>query len=156
MNSFENKILGIKARINRFKTLGLSSSSSLAVAEKTITIPFQIIATRITGAGEVMDADSSKIAYVRINTNDNMPALVTLRLISPTSFGDRIIMTAKTLNDSGGARYCYRIAISGDTSDIAALNNGQTLPIINYTFKILTTSAISYSIHYVDTEVHYD
>lgn len=156
MSKFSEKIRNIEARMNRLKTLGLSSSSSLKISQTSITIPFQIIATRITPIGEIMDCNSSKVATIRISTADNAPALIAMRLIAPTSFGNRIILTYKTLGNIGSSKYGYRIYIAGDDSDLQALRNGQTLPIINYTFKILATSNITCSINYEDFPITHD
>lgn len=149
MNNFSSRIRDIEARMNRAKTLSLASSSSLKISQTEITIPFQIVATRVV-SGEVLDCDSSKVAYVAISTANNAPALIAMRLISPTSFGDRIIINSRTLENIGNAKYGYKIRISGDDSDLQALNNGQTLPWENYKFKILATSEISLSIRYID------
>lgn len=156
MNSFSDRIRNIEARINRLKTLSLSSSSSLAVSYTTITMPFQIVATRITAQGEIMDCDSSKVAYVGISTADDAPALISLRLISPTSFGDRIIISARTIQNIGGHKYGYKFRIGGDDNDLQILRNGGTLPVVNYTFKIVATSSITYSITYEDFPIQHD
>lgn len=155
MSNFSSKIKDIERRINQLKTLGLSSSSSLNIAEYEITLHFQIVATRIGAGGEVFDAGSSQEALIRITTKDNRPALICLRYISPLQIGARTIYIDETLMNIGNYDYAYNCVIFGDEADKQALQNGQTLPVQNYKYKILATSEItSINITYRDVPIY--
>lgn len=150
MTNLYERIRNIEARLNRMKTQSAFSSSSLAVAEQNITLPFQIVGTDIA-SGVVYSASSSRQAFVCIDTAE--PAFVALRILSPTAFGDSVVFIRKTLHNIGSARYGYWCEILGGDSAIAALNNGQTLPLIDYEFKILCTSDFTVSINWVNTPI---
>lgn len=147
---FSSKIKNIEARLNRLKTLGLSSSSSLSVASNDITIPFQIIGTVYSG-GHITSAESSKMAYVRIKTN--VPAFAAIELVSPLDFGDRIISTERTLENVEDYDYCYRIRIYGTSDDAQYLDEGGSFSPINYTFRFLTTAEAQFNVIMVDTPI---
>lgn len=156
MNSFGSKIKDIEARINRLRTLGVSSSSSLAIAEYTVKINWKIIAIRIGASGEIFEVGASQYAYVRIHTKNNQPALLNFQYISPLNFGERNIFNGKTLENLG-SNYNYGILLYmyGDENDRRAIEQGQTLPTQTYTFKILSTSEItSIDIVYKDHPIY--
>lgn len=155
-NSFASKIKGIEARLNRLKTIGLSSASSLSVGITGITIPFTIIGTYIDQFGVVQSAGSSKIAYVRVWTENHAPAFVVPELVSPLNFGDRIISTQRTLAYRSDADYCYEIKIYGEQADVDFLNNGGTFSPQDHVFKFLCTSVARYEIFYRDTPITHD
>ena len=144
MNSFSERIRAIEAKLNQLKTQGLSSSSSLEVAEYTITVNWQIIAIRIGSGGEIFEVGASKDAYVRVRTKDRQPALICMRYISPLNFGERSIGQWRSLHYIGNNYdYCFDLYMYGDENDRQAIEGGQTLPTETYTFKILSTSELT-------------
>lgn len=150
-DSFYQKIRGIEAQLNRLKTIGLSSSSSLAIKEIPFTLSFQITPdSEVYEPYEVLSCSSSYNCYVRFSTPDSEPALVGLRLLSPTSFGNRVIYTRKRIRSLTDSSLCYEIHVLGDSNDTARLNNHETLPVENYDFKLLTTSNATISLEYVE------
>lgn len=144
MNRFSEKIRNIEAKINNLKTLGLSSSSSLEVAEYTFSVNWKIIATTIGAGGEIFDVGASQYAYIRIRTKNNQPAFICLRYLSPIPFGEREIFNGKTLEKLGNSyNYGYQLYVNGDESDRQAIERGQSLPFQQYTFKIVSTAEIT-------------
>ena len=57
------------------------------------------------------------------------------------------------ISAESGYQYNHRILIEGNDADLAALNRGETLPTVNYTFRIKMTSLFSYYIKYTDVEI---
>lgn len=151
-NGLAMRIREVEARMNQLKTLGLSSSSSLAMSENQYTFQLQIIGTQFDSDGNVTEAGASKKGILKIRTQDRQPALLGIRYISPLNFGDRGIRIFPTLEKTDDFyNYCYSFYIYGDQDDIDALNNGQTLPTVSYTVKLLSTSVIeAASIEYVN------
>ena len=152
INTFSGRIRVIEAQLNKLKTLGTSSSSSLGTSTVDITIPFQIIATR-TVSGEVLECYSSKYANINLKTNDGSPALFSVEFISPLNFGNRRIITWDWISEETSYQYNHRICIEGNEEDLAALNRGQTLPVVNWKFRIKMTSLFSYYIKYEDYDI---
>lgn len=146
MNNFYSKIKNIEARINSAKTLGLSSSSSLSIVEKTFSVFLQIVPTRVV-SGEVLDCGSSQYFYIEISTENNMPALLGLRLLSPTSFTEELYVS-KYGADYNNFKYAYNILTFGSQRELDILNNGGTLPVVRYDFKIVSTSNITFTTRY--------
>lgn len=153
MISLADRIKNLQAKINQAKTLGLSSSSSLAVKETTFTLPLQIVGTYIDATGGVWLCGASKIAYVHITPKSGRPSLIGLRLLT-TGLGTKGFRIAKEYYE-GVAPYTYRIYLDGGTNELDSLNRGQTLPIQNYSFKLLTTDDIDYRIEYKDVEIYH-
>lgn len=150
-NKFSERIINIEAQLNKLKTLGIMSSSSLGVSSIDIVIPFQIIATRVV-SGEVLDCYSSKYANINLRTNDGSAALFSIEFISPNLENRRMIQW-DWISEESGYQYNHRILIEGNDADLAALNRGETLPTVNYTFRIKMTSLFSYYIKYTDVEI---
>lgn len=150
-NNFADKIKNVEARLNYLKTLGLSSSSSLAVKEIDVSLHFQITPeTWTTSPYEVLTSSSSHNCYVKIGTASSAPALAGLRLVSPTTFGRRLIYTRKRIRSLNDDTLCFEIHVIGDENDTARLNNGEVLPHEYYDFKILTTANETVNIEYVE------
>lgn len=145
-NDYYSKIRGIEARMNRLKTLGLSSASSLSVASKTLTLPFQIVALR-TVAGEVLDCGSSREAYVRITPQGNQPCFAIIYLTDDHIHRNRRAFFRRVYKDD---EYIFRIYLSGTSDDLADLNRGVVLPSQDYHFKLYCTSNFNYSITWVN------
>lgn len=155
MNSFASKIKNIESRLNKLKTLGLSSSSSLAVRGYELSLNFQIVATRTGSGGEVFDTGASQRAYVRLRTKNNSSALTCIRYISPLNVGARILYSQPTLANIQDYNYEYIFYINGDEADRAAIQGGQTLPVQTYKYKILSTSEITgIDIRYEDATIY--
>lgn len=152
MGSFTSRIKGIEARINNLKTSGLTSSSSLTVAEYTITVHFQIIATWIGASGEIFGAGGSQRALVNIQTKNSQNAFICNWLIAPVNLENRDIFDAQVVIP--GYKYSYDLYVSANDDDIRRLERGEILPVRNYSFKFVSTSEItSINITYEDVEI---
>lgn len=152
-NNFAQKIKSLEAQLNRLKTIGLSSSSSLAIKETPFTLSFQITPdVWFDEPYEVLSCSSSYNCYVRFTSTDSAPMLIGLRMVSPTEFGDRIIYTKKRIRSQNDSSLCYEIHVIGDSNDIARLNNHETLPVEQYQFKLLTTSEVTLQLEYVERD----
>lgn len=149
MNSFSSRIKDIEARLIKLKTLGLSSASSLTIAKKNLTVRFQVVPQRTVG-GEVLDCGSSKVAYIIVTPINNPVALAVMYLRDLNSlYNDRYYGT--NYYYSGGS-YIFRVVIYGSSDDLRRLNNGETLPVENYNFRIDCSSDFNYSVIYEDND----
>ena len=146
MANFYEKIRSIEAQMNKLKTLGLTSSSSLSIIKKDITLPFQLVGTSGT-PGYYSWCSSSKLANVKIVPKSNKPAFATLYTKNPEIIADRAIFTTTTYDSTS---YVYRVNIVGSDADLARINSGQTLPSEDYEFEIFCTDDFTYSIVWED------
>lgn len=152
MNSFASRIKNIEARMNNLKTIGLTSSSSLRVAEYTITVHFQIIATWIGASGEIFGAGASQYAFVNIQTKDSQNAFICNWLTAPANLENRDVYDAQVVIP--GYKYSYQLHVKANDDDISRLERGETLPVRNYSFKFVSTSEIaSINITYEDVPI---
>lgn len=153
MNNFASRIKNIEARMNNLKTIGLTSSSSLTVAEYTITVHFQIIATQIGAGGEIFDAGASQYAFINIQTKDSQNALICNWLTSPADVENRSIYDAQVVIP--GYKYSYQLYVNANDDDVYRLERGETLPVRYYSFKFISTSEItSINITYEDVPIY--
>ena len=152
-DNFYSRIKNIEARMNKLKTLGLSSSSSLSVDGTTFSVYLQIVPTRVdTITGEVLDCASSRFCSVKIKTKNNENALFGLRLISPTNFTEYLYVEKIGANNST-YKYGFDIDTGGSQVERDILTNGGTLPVVEYRFKVVSTSEITLDIAYRNRDI---
>lgn len=152
-NNFYSKIRNIEARMNKLKSIGLSSSSSITIKEVSCSVYLKIIPTRVDEiTGEVLDCGSSQFCSIKIRTKNNESALFGMRLVSPTTFTQYLYV-----NKIGGGdntyKYGFDIDVIGSQTELDILTNGGTLPVVEYKFKIIGTSDFSINITYRDREL---
>lgn len=149
-NQFGAKIKSLEAQLNKLKTVGLSSSSSLGVAVVDIPIQFQMMGTRIVD-GEILESGSSKIAHVHIQSYGNVPIILSSEVIMPDY--TREVTSTRLLSNLPGFKYMISFGVWGNDDDLAAIRRGETMPFLNYTFRIKGTEQFNYQITYEDREV---
>lgn len=84
MNGFANRIKNIEASMNRLKTIGLRSVSTIGVTEKNISL-----------------ANGHTNALITLNNLDGLPMLFSAYLVSPTNFSDREVTLRSATNRDG-------------------------------------------------------
>jgi hypothetical protein len=84
MNGFASKIKNIEANINRLKTIGLRSASTIGVTEKNISL-----------------ANGHTNALITLTNQDGLPMLFSAYLVSPTNFSDREVTLRPATNRNG-------------------------------------------------------
>lgn len=140
-----SRVKDIEARMNRLKTIGLSSSSSLTLTRKNIVLPVKIIPLR-TVSGEVLECGADRVAWVQITTDK--PAFVAMYITDTTPLhGSRPIGNNQYFVDG---KYTYRIEVYGSNDDLDSLNRGVVLPTEYYSFSFYCTSNFTYSITWVN------
>lgn len=152
MADFYSKIRNIEAQLNKLKSVGLTSSSSLGVAYQDVTMPVQIIATDIV-SGVVYECGSSKRINIHLQPVNGQPEIVSNEIISPANLENRAVIKWRWLSNEAGYKYWLRIWIRGSHDDLDALNRGETIPPLNFVFRIKMTSQFSSKVVFEDVDI---
>lgn len=148
MNSFAERIRSIEAKMNKLKTFGLSSSSSITTTSKTVTVPMQIVPYKINYE---WDACAGQYSYrIRVNWT-NASGLCSLYIKSPANLQGRRYNISRLTNSAFHTEFGVELQ-SGSTEDLEIFNNGGSIPAYNLTIEIVATA--DFTITYTSRQEH--
>lgn len=148
MNNFASRIKNIEARMNRLKTFGLSSSSSVKTTAKTITLPIKIVPYKINYE---WDNCGGQYSYrVRVNWV-GANGLCSIYMKSPINLRNRRYGVYRLTNTSFNYEFGVNL-MSGSKDDLAIFNNGGSIPEYNIQLEIVATA--DFTISYTRRQEH--
>lgn len=143
--NFDKYLIDLERELNELKTDGFKSSSSLAVAEHSVTITQQIIGYDFNYHLDSCAGKSAAIIEVIPSDNKNMLTSIYVDQGAAELVG-RYIYLLPTIKNGHNA-YEFRI-ISGSNADLAIIQNGGTIPPITFGLTITGTSEFTTNITY--------
>lgn len=148
MNKFSSRIKDIEARMNRLKTFGLSSSSSLSMISKTVVIPMKIVPYKINYE---WDRCAGEYSY-RITINwANRPGLCSAYIKAPKDLRNRRYAFDRLSNSNNMCEFGLEI-ISGSDDDLDIFNSGGSIAPFNITIEIVASA--NFTISYTSRREH--
>lgn len=142
MKNFTQDIIRLSNEVRDLKTFGLTSSSSLALAEATVNLTFQIVGYTINTQYD--RCASSRTAFIKL-TPDDGKNMLSMGVISAgaSALTSREVRLSRIVVD-GVPSYTMNI-VAGSDADLARINNGQTVAPITFTVKFYATSDFTIS-----------
>ena len=139
MNNFYSRIKNIEASLNRLKTFGLSSSSSVTTIAKTVTIPFKIVPYKVN-----YEWDNCAGQYsARITINWIGPVgLSSAYIKEPTNLANRRYALDRITDSDHQCQYGLTL-MEGSKDDLAIFNSGGDIPQFNVVVEIVATADFS-------------
>lgn len=145
MKNFTQEIIRLGDEVRDLKTFGLTSSSSLALADATVNLTFQIVGYTVNTQYD--RSASSQTALIKLIPDDGKNML-SMGVISAGSSAltsreitfDRIVI-------DGQPAYMLNIS-AGSPNDLTRINNGQTIAPITFTVKFYATSDFTIDIQW--------
>lgn len=137
MTNLDKYLMELERELNELKTDGWKSSSSLAVAEKSVSINQQIVGYTVNYTNDHCASQSAAIIEIIPSDSKNMLTGITLKGNGSQLVGRyaTIIPTIK----NGHNAYEFRF-LSGSASDLTTIQGGGTIPAITLEFIISGTS----------------
>lgn len=145
MKNFTQEIIRLGNEVRDLKTFGLASSSSLALAEATVNLTFQIVGYIVNTQYD--RCASSRTAFIKL-TPDDGKNMLSMGVISAgaSELTSREVRLSRIVAD-GAPGYIMNI-VAGSDADLALINNGQTIPPITFTVKFYATSGFTIDIQW--------
>lgn len=145
MKNFTQEIIRLSNEVRDLKTFGLTSSSSLALAEATVNLTFQIVGYTVNTQYD--RCASSQTALIKLIPDDgkNMLSMATISAGSSSLTSRRVRLSRIVLD--GMPSYAMNI-VAGSNADLTAINNGQTIAPITFTLKFYATSDFTIDIQW--------
>lgn len=142
MKNFTQEIIRLGNEVRDLKTFGLTSSSSLALAEATASFTFQIVGYTVNTQYD--RCASSRTAFIKLTPVDGKNTLsMPIMTAGRAELSKRDVRFKRVVID-GESGYQLQI-VAGSDADLARINNGQTIPPITFTFKFYATSDFTIS-----------
>lgn len=140
-NSFAQRIRSIEAKMNRLKTFGLSSSSSIVTTSRSVTIPFTIVPYEVNYKWDNSGGEFS--ARITVNWIGDQ-GLCSAYIKSPANLQCRRIALDRLTNTSFGSDFGLNI-VWGSTEDLEHFNNGGGAISMTLEVEIIATAAFELS-----------
>lgn len=145
MTNFDQMILDLEHELLNLKTTGLKSSSSLAVAEKSISITQQIVGYTVNYLNDHCASQSA--AIIEIIPSDGKVMLTSVALKGDGSqLANRYAIVLPT-SINGHNAYEFRF-VEGSSADLTTIQNNGTVAPINLEFVISGTSDFTLNLTY--------
>lgn len=148
MNKFSSRIKDIEARMNRLKTFGLSSSSTVATTSKTLVLPIKIVPYKVNYE---WDNCAGQYSYrVRVNWS-GANGLCSIYIKNPINLQARRYNITRLTDSAFHTEFGIEL-MDGSTQDLAIFNNGGSIPEYNITLEIVATA--NFTISYTSRQEH--
>lgn len=146
--NLSEKIRNLEARINRAKTAGLRSSSSITTVSKVLTIPMLIVPYAVNYQWDHCAGKYSS----RINIEwSDVVGLCAAYIKSPIVLQGRRYNLCRLTDSSHGCQYGFEL-ISGSDADLEIFNNGGSIP--EYPVEIEIVATANFSLTYTLRQEH--
>lgn len=148
MSDFYSRIKAIEAQMNKLKTLGLSSSSSVSTKAETITIPFKLVPYKVNYEWDNCAGQYS--ARVTVTWTSAL-GLCSAYIKEPANLQNRRYALDRITDSSHDCQFGLTL-VSGSDDDLAIFNNGGDIPAFNVTLEIVATA--DFNLSYTQRQEH--
>lgn len=146
MSNFDQDILDIERELRDLITTGFKSSSSLAVAEKSINITQQIVGYTVNYPNDSCASQSA--AIIEIIPTDSKAMLTSIAVGDGSQHLTHRMasITQRLVNGHNGYEFRF---MSGSSSDLATIQGGGTIPAMSIELIISGTSDFTLNLTYI-------